>query len=255
MHPTLLLLVAFFTAVLAMNLPSTIKRRITFSNFPCDDLPNGKGSMTFKLGSDADLSKLLSAIDAIAVKESVNGNGDCLDTLDELKEGVPYFLIFKKRFDTAIGRMENGIKNAATAFEHKANLALMDELTRMGRTEVVLAFEGAFITRANGEAATEIDGLVFAVAPTVAAAAPNDAYVVEAKMYAKVDDLAAVEKKLRFLTDLPAGTSHPINLGGRALTGVLATIDTTPDVIAAAKSMGVWVLVQNGLGFDLITHA
>jgi hypothetical protein len=34
----------------------------------------------------------------------------------------------------------------------------------------MLAFKGALFTRANGEAATEIDGLVFAVAPTVAAA-------------------------------------------------------------------------------------
>ena len=108
--------------------------------------------------------------------------------------------------------------------------------------------------RKNGEAATEIDGLIFAAASAVAAAAPDDAYVVEAKMYAKIEDLAAVEKKMRLLTHPPADILIRISLDDRALTGVLATIDTTSDVIAKAKAMGIWVLVQNGSGFDLITH-
>ena len=73
---------------------------ITFSNFPCDDLPNGKGPMTFKLKSDADLGKLLSDIGAIAVKESTDSNGAYVasPSLNIFKEGVPYRLLFKPRY-------------------------------------------------------------------------------------------------------------------------------------------------------------
>ena len=231
---------------------------ITFSNFPRDDFPNGTGSVKIKFSSDTDLRELLSGIGAVAVEESANSSGDIVasPSLSVLKEGVPYRFVFKPRYETAIGRIENGIKNSATAFEHKANLAFMNELTLLGKTKVELAMQGVCILRGKGVTATEIDGLVFAAASAADAAAsvPDDAYVLEAKMYAKIDDLAAVEKKMQILTHPPADTLNPINLGGRALTGVLATIDTTPEVIAAAKAKSMWVLVQNGSGFDLITH-
>ena len=159
---------------------------------------------------------------------------------------------------TAIGRIENGIKNAATAFEHKANRAMIDELARLGRKNSTLILEGGHVMRKNGKAIVEIDGLIFAAACATAAAtpiSPEDAFVVESKMYAKVEDLAAVQKKMRAITHPPADAVNPIALGTRTLTGVLATIDTTDDVIAAAKAAGVWMLVQNGSGFDLISHA
>ena len=119
--------------------------------------------------------------------------------------------------------------------------------------------EGGRVVCTNGKAIAEIDGLIFAAAcATTAAATPNtpeDAFVVESKMYAKVEDLAAVQKIMRAITHPPADAVNPIALRGRTLTGVLATIDTTDDVIAAAKAAGVWMLVQNGSRFDLFLHA
>jgi len=171
---------------------------------------------------------------------------------------IPYRFVFKPCYETAIRRIENDIKSSATSFEHKANFAFMNKLRLFGKTKVELAMHGVCILRGKGVTltATVIDGLVFAAASAADAAAsvPDDAYVLEAKMYAKIDDLAAVEKKMQMLTHPPADALNPINLGGRALTGVLATIDTTPEVIAAAKAKSMWVLVQNGSGFDLITH-
>lgn len=231
---------------------------ITFCNFPCDDFPDGKDQRTISIPNDAALVKLLSDIDAVAVSESPDGSGSLIvpTSLNAFKHGVPYFLIFKRRFDTANGRLENGVKNAATAFEHKANRALVDELTRGGRLGVELALEGFILMRPKTVPYAEIDGLVFAHATAPAPAGDaGDAYLLESKMYAKVEDLAVVEEKILALTNPPVDAVTPITLGGRKLTGVLATIDTTPDVIAAAKAAGVWVLVQDGSGFNLITHS
>ena len=72
---------------------------VIFSNFPCDDFPDGKGQMTITLNDDAALAKLLSDIDAVAVRERADGSGASFapTSLNVLKRGVPYYLIFKQR--------------------------------------------------------------------------------------------------------------------------------------------------------------
>lgn len=97
---------------------------VTFSNFPCDDFPDGKGQMTITLNDDAALAKLFSDIDAVAVCERADGSGATIaaTSLNMLKPGVPYFIL-----------LEDSIRNAAAAFEHKAYLAMIDELARLGR--------------------------------------------------------------------------------------------------------------------------
>jgi len=224
-------------------------KEITITNFEFEDGTRGPMHLIFNEDDEQGFSLFLEKSGAKGVRSK--GGSSFVMRLNLIKNAEECEMVYVKRYEAAIGRLEGFKDNMSSAFEHKANIAYCQQLAAFGHTEARVFLQGYKLYRLDGTETAELDGVVISRGHD----GKTMLSVIESKLSGKEADLDKLEKTFNLACDPSIFGSLPNLLRVcDKFVGVLATNDiASHSLLEEAKRRGFWVLCPNGDGFDLHT--
>jgi hypothetical protein len=216
-------------------------KKLTFTNFKDTTSIFGReASISFK--NDHDLRCFFTTLQALCV---VDSGGNMFRSLASMDDSKKYNICYSSGIiDGAAARFNSFIDNTAKSFEGKANIAVVKELTRLGFPAAKIMYASKKVHDDESETG-EFDGIV---------ATSSHIFVVEAKLHAKVPDIALLKYKMELLKDPQYNLLDKHDPRLNFVIGILATsAASNSDLEVAARNSiePVWLLAANGTDFSL----